>query len=251
MIVEGVEEKPTVAKSGSTKEDREMMRSWQKDDQIAKGLIAVNVQDGKQEVTESSSSKEAWDKLVKLHDRQGLSMLIMLKMMLFKYERKKGMDIGTQVGEIRELCRKLDYLGRKVSDEDKVVILLGSVDTRYTTAVTSIQAAWDKTKIDTEISFDNVVEALLNEEVRLGRQGSTEDVKPNLGALAAKSSWPGSYQGSYQGGQNQGGNGQRLCWVCDEEGHIKRHCPVVEAGKEALRVKKEASKANSAIEFYM
>ncbi|GAA5987050.1 hypothetical protein JCM5350_002832 [Sporobolomyces pararoseus] len=239
LVVNGTDTKPATT-TGGKKSD------WEEKDMKAIGLIAINVSEGKEEVTNAETSKEAWDELSKLYDRKGLSMTIQLKTQLFRLQEENA-TIGTQITKIKDLTRRIKAIGGSVSDEDKIAVLFGSVHQDYSFIITAIQASWDKNLNDTSsLSFDTVSEALLNEEVRQGKgKGITVASKDNAGALVT-SSWKSKKQG--ESSTNQGEE-ERRCWACRQTGHVWEKCPLLQAGLEVLK-EAQAAKAASAVKTY-
>lgn len=153
-----------------TKSELREQQEWDLLDMQARGLIASNVQEAeyKAAVVEADSAKAGWDSLVVSHERKGFATIIRIKTAFFRYEKPQQHSLSDQIADIKLMTRQLQGVGRTVTEEDKVVLLLATVDKSYSTVISGIMAGWDL-KTEVHLDFDTVCQSLLNEEVRLGR----------------------------------------------------------------------------------
>ena len=91
-------------------------------------------------VTSFEERKDAWDALRDHYERDTLANKLMLKKQFFRTEMKEGTSIEAHMKHMKELTDKLAAIGAPISEEDKVVTLLGSLPKSYSTLVTALEA---------------------------------------------------------------------------------------------------------------
>ena len=77
-------------------------------------------------ITSVEKPKNPWDALHDHYERDTLANKLMLKKQYFRTEMKEGTSIENHIKHMKELTDKLAAIGAPISDEDKVVTLLGS-----------------------------------------------------------------------------------------------------------------------------
>ena len=120
----------------------------------------------------------------------------------------------------------LEDIGITVDDEDRILALTTGLDKTYDSFVISLDST-----ATADLTFDHVVNRLLNEDVR---RGSTEEIVQKIENVALVSV---GYQGR---GRGQGVN---TCYRCGKEGHIQAFCT-----ETPLRGKGVQERATAAVE---
>ncbi len=113
----------------------------------------------------------------------------------------EGNCINIHLKEMKELTDKLSPIGAPISEEVKVVTLLGSLPSSFSVVVTALEARVD------DLTLDSVQQQLIHHERKLRAQEPKSEA-PHDSVLL--------------------GNERRKtprCWTCDEPGHIQRFCP--------------------------
>ena len=122
-----------------------------------------------------------------------------------------------------ETFNELSVIGDKITDEDRVVLLLASLPDSYNVLVTALKAS-------TEVpSMEMVIECLLHEE-RKCADGESSHSKEGEKAMTVKR-------------QNKRGP---KCYGCGGFGHIKRDCPGKSEKSERKQEKGKTKKAHTA-----
>ena len=91
-------------------------------------------------VTSLEEPKNVWDALCDHYERDTLANKSMLKKQYFRTEMKEGTSIEAHMKYLKELTDKLAAIGSSISEEDKVVTLLGSLPKSYSALVTALEA---------------------------------------------------------------------------------------------------------------
>ena len=150
-------------------------------------------------VTTCESPKDAWDALRGHHERGTLANKLMLKKQYFRMEMKEGTAVETHLKAMKELTDWLAAIGATVSEEDRVVTLLGSLPSPYATLVTALETQLENLRLA------NVQQSVLHEERKLCGSSRSE----SEGALIGK-------QRTRRGVK---------CYECEEYGHFRCDCP--------------------------
>lgn len=155
-------------------------------------------------VTSCEQPKDVWDTLRKHYERETLANKLFLKKKYFRMEMKEGMSVEAHIKQMKELTDKLASVGAPISEEDQVVMLLGSLPSNYATLVTALEACVD------DLSLEFVQQSLIHEEQK--RRSDVPTVSQADSALV--------------GAQRKDRSRKPpICWNCDEVGHIQRFCP--------------------------
>ena len=106
----------------------------------------------------------------------------MLKKQYFRTEMKEGTSIEAHLKHMKELADKLAAIGAPISEEDKVVTLLGSLPKGYSTLVTALEAREN-------VSLSYVQQSLIHEEQKLNielRANAGQNTSALVGRLNGK-----------------------------------------------------------------
>ena len=88
-------------------------------------------------VTSCEEPKAVWDILKKHFERETLANKLYLKKLYFRKEMKEGTPMEVHLKEMKEITDKLASIGAPISEEDRVVTLLGSLPPSYSMLVTT------------------------------------------------------------------------------------------------------------------
>ena len=116
----------------------EQRAKHQSESQKAFSAIAMSVSTSQLYlITSCEEPKEAWDALKKHFEREALANKLFLKKQYFRKEMSEGNSIDTHLKEMKELTDKLSSIGAPISEEDQVIMLLGSLPPSFSTVVTA------------------------------------------------------------------------------------------------------------------
>ena len=155
-----------------------------------------------------------WKKLSDHFERGTLMTKLQLRKQYFKCEMQEGASVQEHIKEMREMAEKLAVMQSPVSEEDKVMTLLGSLPSSYDSLVATLGAQVGNMELST------VERSLLDEEAR--RVGSGRADPP--GAVAMYGRTVASANGKkphYSGRLTTKGK----CYLCKQVGHFQRDCP--------------------------
>jgi hypothetical protein len=167
---------------------------------------------------------------------------------------QEGEKLNDHFKSMKELTDKLAAIGSRITEEDQVVTLLGSLPVTYSTIVTALEARGDSA----ELTMDFVRQALLNEELKRSACADNPGSRNgDAGALTASHQSHGSgprAEGCKQPGYNYKKNHHihrkkavtqykgPQCYRCKRYGHLKRDCPSINGEKANLNSMNENRK---------
>ena len=164
-----------------------------------------------------------WKKLSDHFERGTLMTELQLQKQYFKCEMQEGALVQEHIKEMREMAEKLVVMQSPVSEEDKVMTLLGSLSSSYDLLVATLGAQVGNMELST------VERSLLDEEAR--RVGSGRADPP--GAVAMYGRTVASANGKkphYSGRLSTKGK----CYLCKRMGHFQHDCPKKKAGSRSV-----------------
>jgi hypothetical protein len=200
-VVDGSESLPT-----GERELNEYSRRVQK----AMATLVLSVTSSKLYlITSCETPKDVWSNLRGHFEKDSLTNKIYLKKQYFRLEMKAGSSVEAHLKKMKDITDKLDAIGAPVADEDKVVTLLGSLPSTYSTLVTALEARGD------DLTLSYVQQAVIHEEQKLNGRDEKSSLKDEalVGARKTYSSKKKSVQ----------------CFKCKKFGHFKINCPEVKS----------------------
>eukprot|EP00253_Pinus_taeda_P002896 PITA_02896 len=107
-----------------------------------------------------ATAKDLWDKLGTLYQSKSLVNKLFLRKKLYNLMMKDGDSMTENLNAFNTVVSQLSSVDIKISDEDKCIILLCSLLDLWDTLVITIGSN------ATALQFDEIVSALLTEEMR-------------------------------------------------------------------------------------
>ena len=104
--------------------------------------------------------KALWDKLGTLYQSKSLVNKLFLRKKLYNLRMKDGDSVTEHLNAFNTVVSQLSSVGIKISDEDKCISLLCSLPNSCDSLVIAIGSN------TTTLNFDDIVPALLSEEMR-------------------------------------------------------------------------------------
>ena len=111
-------------------------------------------------VSREATAKTLWDKLGNLYQSKSLANKLFLRKKLYNLRMKGGDSVTEHLNTFNTMVSQLSSVDIKISDEDKCISLLCSLPDSWDILVISIGSN------TTTLNFDDIVSALLLEEIR-------------------------------------------------------------------------------------
>lgn len=178
----------------------------------------------KHNVMTVKSAKEIWEKLEKLYLEKSLTNRINLKKEFYRFTMDESTTLQDHLNEFNRMLSELLNLEVKMSEEDKVAVLLASLPEKYDHLVTTMLYGKQS------IVLDEVTSTLLsNENRRKVVDGIYEDSK----VLSVRGRRESRDQGWKSSKSTYSGNHRdKECYYCHEKGHIAKNCPKLKKKKD-------------------
>ena len=130
---------------------------------------------------------------------------------------KEGTKIADHLNVFNTLICQLSSMDVKIDDEDKAVNLLCTLPESSVQVVSSISLSTTDT-----LEFDNVVGALLSEELR--KKTSLETSSPEALVVRGHSREKGEKSRGTSRSKSKGKKSKLKCWHCNKTGHLNKDC---------------------------
>jgi hypothetical protein len=160
------------------------------------------------------------DKLGNLYQSKSLVNKLFLRKKMYNLSMRYGDSVAEHLKAFNTVVSQLVSIEIKISDEDKCIILL-----------CSLEDSWDSLVVDigsntTTSNFDEVVKSLLSKEMRrknmegqstytLFARGRSQE-RNRSKFLSGRSKSKGRYKSPRKF--------VKVCWRCGKEGHYKKQC---------------------------
>ena len=128
---------------------------------------------------------------------------------------KEGMKIANHLNVFNTLIFQLTSMDVKINDEDKAVNLLCTLPESQGQVVSSISLSTTDT-----LEFDNVVGALLYEELR--KKSSLETSSPEALVVRGRSKEKGENERGTSKTKSKERRSKLKCWYYNKTGHLKK-----------------------------
>lgn len=178
-------------------------------------------------VREANSAWEAWQILRAFFMKQSLHNRVQLRKQLHEFAMASGGSLMEHLVQFDELCAKLAAVGDALPEEEKLVILLGSVPSEYDAMVRLIEVRDRVTLLDAKEMLRREYEMIQKREVK--EQAFKATVSDNGGRF--QNGRGGRRGRNAKGHGRKGHNGgdkkefKGRCYECHEAGHKKQDCP--------------------------
>lgn len=194
---------------------------WDKKNRKAKAILCLSLEDTQLMLVKSATSaKEVLDKLARHFEQKGLANKLFLRRKLFTMKLEEGESMESHINKIKEIADELESIKSTVTEEDMVLIILGSLPETFSTLITSLESRAD------DLTMDFLMTRLMHEERKLQEQGILES-NPEA-AFYGREGKPHYQKKRFEGsGGNRGWNGKSSnfkCFNCGKSGHYARDC---------------------------
>ena len=186
---------------------------WKKKDQLALSTIALSLKPSEQEhIHGYATARAAWDCLKGLYEGQGTHRFLSLLKSIGTAKLKEGVVMKDYIREVRQTAEQLSEMDLKLEKAAVVGFILNGLPEGYHYLVVNLES-----QVKT-ISYEDLSARLRDEEKRLMRGHNTveftdpDTVEANLA------------KGRVFLGKGSGSE-PRICYGCDQPGHISRYCP--------------------------
>ncbi|KAK1941373.1 Retrovirus-related Pol polyprotein from transposon TNT 1-94 [Phytophthora citrophthora] len=99
-------------------------------------------------VREATTAREAWETLRTFFVQKNLHNRVQLRKQLYDFEMAPGENLMDHLMQFEDLCLRLTGVGETVTDDEKLVILLGSLPAEYDGMIKLIEAHGSVTLLD-------------------------------------------------------------------------------------------------------
>ena len=189
-VVDGTKIKPT--------SEGEALTKWLRDDAKAQEVLVTRIDQGPlTHLLSCETSKEMWDKLKSVFDKESVVSVHLLQQRFFMLEFDSS--VSTFISKIEEIKNSLKTAGETLSDKMIITKILMALPEQYK----HFRSAWESVPLESQTLSELTSRLLLEEE----RNKSTESTT----ALAAKT--------VFQKSQTR-----LRCNICSKVGHLARNC---------------------------
>lgn len=207
--------------------------AWSKEDQKAKALIILNVEDSQLAlVKDAKSAVDVWERLKKYHEKATVTSRVSLLKKLCSFNYEEGADMEKHLFAIEELFDRLSCAGQKLESSLQVAMVYRSLPESYNGLVTALES-----RPDDDQTLEFVKQRLMDE---YHRRMEKRDVSSERSDRAL---------GASNEGTRRKRSRQRVCYYCRKPGHFRRDCPELREREEKVPEVKKAVKKNPGICF--
>ena len=160
--------------------------------------------------------------LAKLYEKPSASNKVFLMKRLFNMKMSKGGSVANHLNELNTVTSQLSFVGVNFDDEVRALLFLCSLPESWNGLVMAIS---NSVSGSSTLKFDDVVGAILSEEMRWKSSGETSG-----NALSAESRGRRMERGKSSGYRSKSRKGRSksrsgiVCWKCGKKGHLKKDC---------------------------
>ena len=201
-VASGADTKPLGSPNTKT------VKSWKRKSDEARTEIILNVEPSQLPHIKSMDAPDVWEDLKMLHQARGFGTRLSRRRAFFQMAMRPDQSMSSWVGDVRRAAFQLTEIGVNLTDEDCIVVLMGGLPSSYEQCVVTLDSTPDES-----LTFDYVVNRLLNEESRKNpiMSPTLAGNEPALVAAAARPHVPLS---------------MITCYRCAQKGHYQANCPL-------------------------
>ena len=186
------------------------------------------------EVAKAESTAEVWLKLESLYMTKSLANRLHKKIKLYTFKMTPGMSIEEHLDHFNKIILDLENIDIIISDEDKAILLLTSLDASYTNMKDAIMYGRDS------LTFDEVQSILHARELQKQEESKEESGEGlNIRGRSEKREKKGKNSKSRSKSKTK----KFKCFICHKEGHFKKDCP----DRRQNTVKKTVNEGDAAV----
>ncbi|RVW58895.1 Retrovirus-related Pol polyprotein from transposon TNT 1-94 [Vitis vinifera] len=186
------------------------------------------------EVAKAKSTAEVWLKLESLYMTKSLANRLHKKIKLYTFKMTPGMSIEDHLDHFNKIILDLENIDITISDEDKAILLLTSLDASYTNMKDAIMYGRDS------LTFDEVQSILHARELQKQEESKEESGEGlNIRGRSEKREKKGKNSKSRSKSKTK----KFKCFICHKEGHFKKDCP----DRRQNTVKKTVNEGDAAV----
>lgn len=208
--------------SGSLTETLANKTQFRQADNKAQMIIGTTVGDKQvNHIKYCKGAKAMWDTLVGVHEQKTDAEKGRLNAMFWSYKIAHGESMADAISRLNDIVMRLQNMDEKISESGKMFRLIDALPEEYL----SFSAAWDSTAA-AEKSFENLRQRLITEEQRRG--GGHSSSSPDSEALVMnrrKCSCVCTCNNPVDNPTATANRKPIRCYLCKQEGHIKKDCP--------------------------
>ena len=150
---------------------------------------------------------EAWEALRGAFEKCTLAAKLHLRKKYFQMEMQEGGNAEHHIWEMKQITDRLAAMGSAISEEDRVMTLLGSLPSSYGPLVTTLGSLAEPP------TWQCVQSAILDEETRRGvTHVGSDETNALIGAIPPRRGKPINKK-------------PVRCFACNKHGHFSRDCP--------------------------
>ncbi|GAV73510.1 zf-CCHC domain-containing protein/UBN2_2 domain-containing protein, partial [Cephalotus follicularis] len=193
---------------------------WDKSDRKARSLIRLCLADSVLvNVATEPTAKDLWTKLESLYQSKSLVNKLFLRKKLYNLRMKDGDNFSNHLHEFNTIIGQMLSIGVDVKEDDKAITLLSSLPDSWDNLIVAIGSG------TTTLCFENVVAALLSEEMRrLSMGGSSKDALFVRGRTTERKQKGFGDRSKSRGRSKSRDKVKGNCWNCGKPGHLRRDC---------------------------
>ena len=175
-----------------------------------------------------NTAKQCWDALKEIYTRQSVASKISLSRRLYNTKLEPGGDLRAHLRLMKKTLKDLEDVGVNIPELQKVLIVLGSLDSSWDVFALTLEAIPEST-----LTLPYITSRLLEEEEKRRehtQERRRERTHPSTAKTTEKEEAPHVYAA-------------RRCYCCGSTSHIQRYCK----SKESRRRGKTAGRGKVAV----
>jgi hypothetical protein len=173
-------------------------------------------------ISKETTTEGLMQTLSKLYEKPSASNKVFLMKRLFNMNMSEGGSVANHLNDFNTVTSQLSYVGVNFDDEVRALLFLCSLPESWNGLVMAIS---NSVSGSSTLKFDDVVGAILSEEMRRKSSGETSG-----NALSAESRGRKMERGKSSGYRSKSRKGRSksrsgiVCWKCGKKGHLKKDC---------------------------